>query len=213
MAMLSDEQRIEAGHLCQSGLSVQQVAEHFGVSLNATFYALRKLGVARRTAQESNAIRFDRKQLSYNLKSVLTDREEKLKLAAVMLYWAEGYKISRSTVDFANSDPSMVKIFVEFLRTICGIDENKLRCFIYAYDNQDIRKLKRFWMKTLHVRSTQFTKPYIKPALVTKRGHRMIHGLVHVRYCDKKLLKQILDWIGEYQAECVGTQVVNEVAL
>ena len=213
MAALSDEERIQAARLYESGLSAQQVADQLGASLDAVFYALRKVNVARRTKQESNRLRFESKPLSYSIKPNLTAHDERLKLAAVMLYWAEGYKISKCTIDFANSDPVMARLFIDFMRKICGVDESKLRCFIYAFDTQDIEELKRFWMNTLDVSGSQFTKPYIKTAIASKQGHRMIHGLVHVRYCDKKLLKQILDWIEEYQAECVGTQVVNEDAL
>jgi hypothetical protein len=64
VSALSHEQQIEAGRLYRTGLSAQQVADHFDVSLNATFYALRRLKVPRRTAQDSNRLRFNAKPLS-----------------------------------------------------------------------------------------------------------------------------------------------------
>ncbi len=206
--MLSAGQRIQAANLYRSGLSVQQVADHFGVTLDATFYALRKLGVPRRTAQESNRIRFENKPLSYSIKDYLTQEEEDLKLAAVMLYWAEGYKVGK-TIDFTNSDPDMVIIFRRFLREICRVDESRIRASLYCYEGQDIESLHVFWSELLGIPRSQFIKPYIKAAAPGPRGPRMIHGLVHVRYCDTKLLTQILRWIDEYRQKCVGGRVVN----
>ncbi len=213
--VLSLEKQQEAGRLYRSGLSAQQVADHFEVSLDATFYALRRLKVARRTSQQTNHLRFEAKPHSYRLKTKLTSEEERLKVAAIMLYWAEGYKIGKGTVDFANSDPDMVLIFWKFLAEICGVDHSKIRLYLYAYEGQDVEKLIQYWCKFLGLPRKHFTKPYIKKATETvgPRGSRMIHGLVHIRYCDTKLLRQILVWIDEYRQKCVDGRVVNCTAL
>lgn len=209
MAALSLDQQLEAIRLYKDGLSMQQVADHFSVHLGAVLYALRKHYVARRTTTESNRLRFESKPLSYNVKQDLTREEERLKLAATMLYWAEGYKVG-SSIDFANSDPAMVVIFRRFLTEICQIDESRLRASMYCYEGQDIESLHAFWSGVLKIPRSQFQKPYIKQAASPgPRGPRMIHGLVHVRYCDTKLLRQMLIWIDEYQLECVGGGVVN----
>lgn len=211
MAALTPEDQELAARLYLSGKSARQVAEHFGVSLNATFYALRRRNVARRTPQESNRIQFESKAPSFCIKEGLTPQEERLKLAAVMLYWAEGYKAGKmQTVDFTNSDPDMALVFIRFLRRVCGVDEQKLRCSIYCYEGQNVATLTRFWSVLLDIPAVQFNKPYVKKAAKPgPRGPRMTHGLVHIRYCDKKLLRQILDWIEEYKLECVGGGVVN----
>ena len=185
------------------------------MSLDAAYYTLRKLKVKRRTAQETNSIRFEAKPLSFKLKTRLTTEEERLKMAAVMLYWAEGYKIGKSTVDFANSDSDMVLIFWKFLAEICGVDRSRVRLYLYAYEGQDVEKLMQYWCEILDLPRKHFTKPYIKKTaeLQGSRGPRMIHGLVHIRYCDTKLLRQVLIWIDEYRRKCVDGRVVNCTAL
>lgn len=213
MAALSPEQQKEAIALYQSGLSARQVAQNLSVGIDAVFYALRRHGVPRRSIAESNKILFDAKPLSYRVKERLNREEEDLKLAACMLYWAEGYKVGKSTVDFANSDPAMAVLFIRFLREICGVDECKIRCYVYSYEGQDIGELTNFWSTLLSVSKENFTKPYIKASDSGIRGERMVHGLVHVRYCDKKLLQQLLRWIEEYQHIGVGGGVVNRKGL
>ncbi len=204
VAALSQKQQKEAARLYRGGLSAQQIANHFGVSIHASYYTLRKLKVSRRSVVEANRVRFEAKPLSYNLKTRLAPKEERLKMAAIMLYWAEGYKAGKGTVDFANSDPDMVVIFWKFLSEICRVDKKRVRLHLYAYEGQDIKSLKRFWANLLKLSGQAFVKPYIKKAATPgPRGPRMIHGLVHVRYSDKKLFRQIIVWIDEYQGEMV----------
>lgn len=200
IAALSQKQQKKAARLYLSGLSAQQVADHFKVSLDASYYALRRMRVKRRTAQETNRIRFEAKLLSYDLKTRLTQKDERLKISAIMLYWAEGYKVGRGTVDFANSDPDMVVIFWKFLSEICRVDKKRVRLHLYAYEGQDIQNLMQFWCTLLDLPKRHFIKPYVKKtALPGPRGPRMVHGLVHIRYSDTKLLRQILQWIDEYR--------------
>lgn len=214
VAALSQKQQEEAARLYRGGLSAQQIADHFGVSIHASYYTLRKLKVSRRSIVEANRVRFEAKPLSYSLKTSLTKEEGQLKMAAIMLYWAEGYKIGKGTVDFANSDPDMVVIFWKFLSEICMVDQERVRLHLYAYEGQKIEDLMQFWCNLLNLPRKKFIKPYIKKAAAPgPRGPRMVHGLVHIRYCDTKLLRQILVWIDEYRQKCVGGRVVNYTAL
>lgn len=199
VAALTPKQQKEAARLYQGGLSAQQVANHFRVSLDASYYALRRQNVPRRTARETNRIRFEAKPLSYNLKTKLSKIEERLKEAAIMLYWAEGYKVGVHSIDFANSDPKMALIFRRFLSEICRVDEKRIRGHLYCYEGQDVKALTRYWSQLLSIPEQQFIKPYVKKAASPgPRGPRMLHGLVHIVYCDTKLLRQILTWIEEY---------------
>lgn len=208
LASLSSIQQDEAVRLYQSGLSAQQIADRFGVSIHATYYTLRKFNIPRRPANESNRIRFESKQLSFEIRTDLSPAEEELKLAAVMLYWAEGYKVGKQvTVDFANSNPYMAVIFRRFLSDICRIDEKRLRVHLYCYEGQNVAKLTRYWSQLLSIPVNQFTKPYIKHSSTSgSQGPRMIHGLAHICYSDKKLLRQILKWIEEYQLDLTNTR-------
>lgn len=209
MASLSIEQQREAIKLYKSGLSAQRVADALGTSIGAIYYPLRRYNIPRRTTQASNLLTFEAKPLSYRIKTELSPSEQKLKLAAVMLYWAEGYKLGTG-VDFANSDPIMALLFTKFLKEICNVDKKRLRYHLYCYEGQDVITLTHFWSDLLSIPENQFLKPYVKKnAAPGPRGPRMIHGLIHVCYSDKRLLAQILSWISEYSQTCVGGRVVN----
>ncbi len=194
------------------GWSMREIAEAYGVSVGAVYYFMRKNKLQRRLRHESNTLQFLRREASYILPTRLTSQQEELRLIAVSLYWSEGSKRGK-IVDFANSDVQMCILFMRFLREVCQINEKKLRGFIYCHEGQNTKKLIQFWSQVLSIPIRQFTKPYIRSVKVTdahRREHRMAYGLVHIRYGDLKLLRQIIQWIHELIIQqWAGTRVVK----
>ena len=115
-----------------------------------------------------------------------------------MLYWAEGWKNKTGSIAFSNSDPKMIKLFLKFLRKICGVYENRLHILLHLYEDQNERDLKRYWSEITEIPLDQFNASYIhqgKPGTYNKKSK---YGTVSLRYCDKKLLDQILERIERY---------------
>lgn len=186
----------------QDSYSASQVAKALKVSLDSVYAFMRRHQLPRRLASESNKLIYDRTPTSYTLKSSLNKEEEKLKNIGITLYWGEGFKAkSANLVDFANSDAHMIKVFLRFLREVCGIKEERLRIYLYRYSNQKPLDLIKFWSKICQVNPRQFSRPYVRQDYLESKKARMPHGMVHVRYGDKKLLKQILEWIEDYKRE------------
>lgn len=186
-------------------LSVPEISNEIGVDNKTIYRFMEKMSLPRRTPEEGNKIIFEKKTKSFFLKQDLSNQEEKLKLAGIMLYWTEGAKLNLDKravmVDFSNSNPRMIQLFLRFLRQICGVDEKRLRVLLYCYANQKIEKLKRFWQNITNIPLAQFTKPYVRKDFLPEKKDKMKYGLVHIRYCDKKLPIQIEDWIREYLEE------------
>lgn len=181
-------------------LSVNDVADKLGVSIDAVFYCMRKNRLKRRKRHESNAIRYIRQKPSFQLKKIDDEKLKILKVIGTMLYWGEGYKADKTCmVDFANSDAGMIVLFLKFLRKVCGVNENKLRVYSYFYSNQDIDKNINYWSELTKINRSQFTKPYIRKDFREDKKDKMPYGLIHIRYGDKKLLNLIKDWINEYK--------------
>ena len=143
-------------------LSMREIAEKLNIGIDTIVYFMRKNKIRRRSLVEANAIAFQNKKLSFHEQIKLSLNQERLKLAGLILYWGEGYKTTKSHgIDFANSDPEMIAIFVKFLRTIYGVDENRFRVLLYCYANQNITSLIKFWSKLTGISEKQFSKPYI----------------------------------------------------
>lgn len=185
----------------KDGLSSVEIGRKFNVSPWVVIRFMKRNNLSLRTRVESNANAFNRKPLTFSIKKNLLPKEREMKVAGIMLYWAEGgkpYQHARNwTVDLANSDPQMVMLFLRFLREICRVDEKKLSVQLYCYADQNVEVLKGYWSYLTKISLKNFIKPYVRQDF-NPNGRKMEHGLVHIRYCDKKLLLQIDAWIKEY---------------
>lgn len=180
-------------------LSVSAVAITLKCSVDAAYYFMRRNGLTRRNGKEHSKVRFESKPNTFNIKQRFSRQEELLCMAGTMLYWGEGFQsVEASGVDFSNSKPEMVLLFLNFLRTICGVQESKLRAYLYCYSNQNSGELIEFWSKRTKIPKKQFTKPYIRSDFDKAKIDKMKYGLLHVRYYDIKLLQVIRNWIEKY---------------
>ena len=185
-----------------SKLSEQQIAERLSINLYAIRQVFRKNNIQKRSISE--AIRY-LNQTKYNKKpfvlpEVLTSEQEKLKLAVLMLYWGEGTK-GGNGVALSNSDPQMIKLFVQFLREICGIEESRLRVTLHLYPDHDEKTLKEFWSSLTDIPLTQFNKPFVHRDTKGSYKKKSQYGTVEVRYSDILLIKLILGWLIDSKRE------------
>lgn len=179
-------------------LSMFEVAKQLGVSIDSIVYLMRKNNLQRRKFTEASKIVFKNKPLSFSIRNNRSAKDKELDIAGLMLYWAEGYKSEKSmSVDFANSDPKMVSVFMSFLRSLYNLDESRFRILLYCYSNQKIEPLISFWSKLTKIPKKQFTKPYVRTDF-RENGRVMKYGMIHVRYSDKKLLIDLMQKMGYY---------------
>ena len=180
-------------------LCVREIAEHLKVSADAVTSFFRRHNIPKRSYSEAQQVEFNNRPLSFSKQKLNSHYLKELSLVGTMLYWAEGYKgkISNTTIDFANSDPLMIKLFLQFFRLIFKPDEKKIRIYLYCYANQNVKEFTNFWSKLTRVPKARFLKPYVRSDF-REDGRKMKHGMVHVRYHDKKLLLEIKSMIELY---------------
>jgi hypothetical protein len=176
--------------LYRSGLTGPEIASRVKVSVKQVYDSLRRQNIPRKSIAEQNRIQFEKSALSFVFKKNLSSQERELLVAGVMLYYGEGAKTG-CTVDFANSDPMLLSVFFRFLKNICGVDNKKLRFYLYCFSDQKSESLIKFWCSHLGVKPGQFTKPYVRSTL-NKGKRTMTNGVLHIRYSDKRLLEKIL---------------------
>ena len=182
-------------------MNMREIASKLKVSIDATVYFMRKYSLPRRSYSEFNRLAFERKPLSFTKNKGKTLYDKEFLLAGAMLYWGEGAKgnekLHSNTVDFVNSDPRMVAVFLRYLRHCYMIDEKRLRVLLYCYSNQNVKALMRFWSKVTRIPFQQFIKPYVRKDF-SKTSRKTEHGTIHIRYSDKKLLNEINKMIEYY---------------
>lgn len=175
----------------KKGLSTREVGLKLGFPGWRIIRFMKKNELPRRNQTENNNLAFLVSPSSFKVKNNLTNKEKQLKIAGLMLYWGEGAKTTDKTVDLANSDSLMIKLFLKMLREIYGIDEKKLRILLYCHKNQNVTRLINYWAKATKISPKQFTKPYIRQDFLEEKKNKMPYGLIHIRYNDKKLFSLI----------------------
>ena len=118
---------------------------------------------------------------------------ERLWLAGLMLYWAEGHK--SNNVGVSNSDPNVIKFMVEWFTVYCNIDNSKFKPHLNLHSGQDEDEIKNFWSKIIKVPKEQFGKSYIKKEGTGHRKNILHKGTLRIDICNLNLLHRILGWI------------------
>ncbi len=108
-----------------------------------------------------------------------------------MLYWAEGDKARESMVALTNTDPKVMIYFAKWFRKYFSVDESRLRCRLYIWENLDEEKAKQFWSEKLNIPLSQFTKSYISKSKPKIRKRRHKYGVCRLSYCCTETLKGI----------------------
>ena len=110
------------------------------------------------------------------------------RVLCAMLYWCEGEKTLSSGVKFANSDPNMIRTFLELLRSSFAIDENKLRALIHLHEYHNPQEQLAYWSEITQIPKGQFYKPYLKPNTGIN-FHPGYPGCISIRYADSSLAR------------------------
>ncbi len=185
----SELEKLES--LYNSGLSMREVGISYGKSLQAIVSAMKRHHIARRPASTTRTYQFSKSPLSFNVKQNLNQQEVHLKVAGLMLYWGEGAKSPNGQVNFANTDPDLITLFLRFLRKIYAPKESRLRCHLYCFSNQSLNHEIEYWSRLTNIPKHQFIKPYVaKPK--EQKHVKITHGVCHIVYSDTRLLAQIL---------------------
>ena len=120
-----------------------------------------------------------------------------LLIAGTALYWAEGYKRGKGTVDFSNSDPKAIALIMRFFREICRVPEHQFRYVVTIHPGINEKDAIKFWSKVADISTAQFTKTYIKPPKTsTGKMHNILYkGSLKVRFSNVKLFHKIQGFI------------------
>ena len=126
-------------------------------------------------------------------------------LIGIALYWAEGSKEKSykpgSGVNFNNSDPRMIRLFVDWLQHIVKVPKNTITFEIYIHTSASLRVLdiQRFWSKVTGFPIRHFQKVYFKKRSIStnrKNIGNLYYGVLRVKVkSSSKLNRQIAGWV------------------
>ncbi len=153
------------------------MAEKMAIKLNNS----RQLAlVANKRKRESYLLDIHKRVV--HLKALI-DNIDVAKISLAMLYVAEGSKSTRGTVDFGNSDPNIIRLFMELLKKCYPIDQKKFRLVVQCRADQDILFLEDFWSKLTKISISQFYKTSVDPRTIGKPSRKLDYkGVCRIYY-------------------------------
>jgi hypothetical protein len=121
----------------------------------------------------------------------LSNRE--LFIAGLLLYWGEGTKGKLHGLSVSNSDPSVIRFFIYWLKKSLAIPKKKIRILLHLYNDMDINNELNYWSKTLRIPLRQFNRSYIKKTSSTRINHKggFGHGTCNAKINSVPLAEKI----------------------
>lgn len=137
--------------------------------------------------------------------SKLQVSQETKKAILTMLYWAEGTKV-KGVLQFANTDPRLILLFVTLLRSCYKLDESKFRIRLHLRYYHKAKKVKKFWSELLNIPLIQFNKTFRKSRSKEKTFRRNFGGICFVKYNSVYLKEKIIQY-----AYALGKKMTGKV--
>jgi hypothetical protein len=176
---------------CGRRLSMMEVANELNVTQAKVFYWLKKLDIPRRSWRESTYVKLNPQGDPFVILDRFDTIERELLTAGLLLYWAEGSK-GKGAIRITNLDHRMLKVFLNFLRKICNVEENRLYLYVRVYKEFSLVEARKYWSNLLNIPSQ---KVFIYPHTDTrskKNKQWSQYGIATLEFHNTKL-KQWLD--------------------
>ncbi|CAL9469186.1 helix-turn-helix domain-containing protein [Streptomyces sp. enrichment culture] len=197
-----DDLRARARELRQQGWTYNQIQAELGCSKSSVSLWVRDLphpepkctpaerqarmnaGLARLRASQDRE-REETKRAAATEIGALSDRE--LFLLGVGLYWAEGSKdkphARREAVEFVNSDPSMITVFLAWL-DLLGVSRDRLHCRVMIHESADVDAAEHYWADLMGLDRARLGKTTLKkhnPTTVRKNTGDAYRGCLGIK--------------------------------
>ena len=190
MARLKD--RLKARTLRSQGKSYSEIKDLLGISKSTLsgwlqdmplsserIHELRALS-PRRIERFRNTMRTKREHRmaeSYTnaAKDIGKRSKRDLFIAGLYLYWGEGTKSAPGRVSIANTDPDVLKAFMDWL-LLMEVPRNRIRIRLHLYRDMDPDQEMMFWSRYLKLPFSQFRKPQIKVSSRVEQTYKGSYG-------------------------------------
>lgn len=163
---------------------------------------IKKLNVARQIKLEEFYLRAEKEAKE----EFLRNKADIIFVSGIMLYWGEGdKKFENGRVKVANTDPSVIKIFRNFLIKFGHYPLERIKGWILLYPDLKPEHCLTYWSKEAGILKSNF----IKSTIIKGRHkvHRLPYGTCTIHVTNKYLKKKILTWIYLYKEELLNKRI------
>lgn len=180
----------------KNGKSAFEIASIFQCSGHKINYWIHKYNIPKRSISDAVYLKNNPNGDPFKIKEVKTLGDAKLWGLGMGLYWGEGNKKSKDSVRLGNTDPALIRKFLEFLIKILGVNKDKIRFGLQVFSDMPKSRVLKFWLEQLkifRVKRKQFYKIIVTPARsIGTYREKSKYGVLSIYFANVKL-KKILD--------------------
>ncbi|HEV7449133.1 MAG TPA: hypothetical protein VGP13_01185 [Candidatus Paceibacterota bacterium] len=174
-------------------LSVRAIATLYKCSQQKVNYWIVKYKIRKRSISEAIYLQRNPRGDPFHFRPPQDSKDAFLFGLGLGLYWGEGTKRNLGSVRLGNTDPWLVKKFIDFLRRFYGIKEHKFRFGLQIFSDMKPQEAVRFWARTLGVSQKRFMKVIVTPARgVGNYREKTRHGVLTVYVSNTKLRNMLV---------------------
>lgn len=211
-------EKLEARRLrSEKGLSVREIAARVGVTQSTVSVWVRDIELTaeqrasliqqgKHASVKSAAINrvrgVVRRAAQQEVGRIVARQRAPLHMAGCCLYWAEGSK-SKNAAIICNSDPSLLKLFVSFLRETFALEDDAIAvtCYIYPDHASQQEAMEAYWLSELGLPPRCMRNSVLNRISRSSRGarHRTLpYGTCRVAVHRTDVVQHIYGAIQEY---------------
>ena len=208
-------EKIEARRLRKQGESIKEIEKLIGIRRSSISVWVRDISLTvaqkkrlagrghslevtekRRQSRLSNETRLRTKFLHEGFRDIETIKEIDLLLLGVGLYWGEGSKTNRGSIELSNTDPRIIQIHVLFLTSVFKFPMSKIHAHVGLHSHLSIVKAERYWSKVSGIPLRQFQKTSMQRSKSGKgERDRLPFGTFTVGVYDTAARIRLEGWI------------------
>lgn len=179
------------------------IAKRLKISHSQVVYWMNKYNFKRRTNSGATYVKANPHGDPFSIKTDLDRKEIFLKGQGLGLYWGEGTKKCKSAVKISNSDPELIKVFLEFLRKIYQIQEKRLKFTLHLFFDINPEEAIQHWVRSLGIPREKFLKPQIiNLKRVGTYQKKSRYGVATLIFHNKKLRDVLIKEVKSLKSSC-----------
>lgn len=227
--MVKINEKIRAIKLRKEGKTYSEILGIVSVAKSTLSLWLRSVGMSKTQHQRITRKRIEARQRGARRKrelrverqlkifdeaesEIVSISNRELWLIGIALYWAEGSKEKEyrpgQSLQFTNSDPVMIKLFIKWLRECLCVTDDSIKFQIYIHESHVGRKdeVGQFWSNTTDFPIDKFAKIYLKKNKLHSRRRNngvLYNGVVRVTISSSsKLNRRVTGWVRGISKKC-----------
>ena len=167
----------------KKGFSAHDIAQQLGCSDSKVTYWSQKHNITKRSISDAIYLKSNPNGDPFKFKKPKSQKDVFLWGLGLGLFWGEGNKADVHAVRLGNTDPDLIKKFIEFLIVIYDIDTSKLTFGLQIFSDTPKDEALDYWCSELSVSKDKFQKVIITKS--NKKGtykSKSLNGVLTVYF-------------------------------